>query len=117
MAVKRTWNITKHALDRFVERFAPRSFDDEAEREMHALLADGVEVGRRDTGDPKDRGVLVGTSARPEIVFLCRPDAFSAVPGQWVCVTTLDSHAHRMSFRGAKGGVTRRMGGRGRRMR
>lgn len=108
----RTWSITHHALDRFVERFAPDSDDDEASRRMLALLEDAVEIGRRDTGTPEERGFVYGSPLLPAAAFLCRPDA----PGQWVCVTTLDSRAHQRTFRGAKGGVPRRPGGRGGRM-
>lgn len=102
MGSDRTWNITRHALDRFVERFAPESSNDEALSRMRALLDDAVEVGQRDTGQPEDRGVLMGSTNLPAVAFLCRPDTLSSVPGMWVCVTTLDSPAHQQTFRGAK---------------
>lgn len=120
MGSDRTWNITRHALDRFVERFAPESPDEEALSRMRALLDDAVEVGQRDTGRPEDRGVLMGSSDLSAAVFLCRPDALSSVPGTWVCVTTLDSPAHQHSFRGSKegrGGPPRRGARGGGRMR
>ena len=105
----RTWSITQHALDRFVERFAPDSDDEEASGKMLALLEDAVEIGRRNTGTPEERGFVYGSPQLPAAAFLCRSDA----PGCWVCVTTLDSRAHQRTFRGAKGGVPRRLNSRG----
>lgn len=102
---KRTWTITKHALDRFVERFAPDSSDEEALEKLDALLKDAVEIGKRDTGTPEERGVLFGSPALPAASFLCRPCAFSPPSsGRWACVTVLDSRAHQYTFRGAKEG-------------
>ena len=114
--IRRTWTITRHALDRFVERFDPESSDDEAMARLNDLLEDAVEIGHRDTGTPEERGVLLGTPKLHAAAFLCRPDAFHPPSsGRWVCVTTLDSRAHQHSFRGTKegrGGPPRR-GGRG----
>lgn len=120
MAPDRTWTITRHALDRFVERFDPESTDDEAMAKLSALLEDAVEIGLRDTGTPEERGVLMGTPKLHAAAFLCRPDARAPSSGRWVCVTTLDSRAHQHSFRGSKegrGGPPRRGSRGGGRMR
>lgn len=94
------WVITHHALDRFLDRFAPDLPDDEGRAALEALLREAIVVGVRDTGSPNERGELLGVSTRPEAVFLCRTDP----DGTRVCVTVLDSTPHQRSFRGQKGG-------------
>ena len=116
---RKTWTITRHALDRFVERFDPESTDDEAMAKLSALLEDAVEIGLRDTGTPEERGVLMGTPKLHAAAFLCRPD-HPPSSGRWVGVATLSSRAHQHSFRGSKegrGGPPRRGGRGGGRMR
>ena len=58
---RKTWTITRHALDRFVERFDPESTDDEAMAKLRALLEDAVEVPDRlvivEDEDEADGGV------------------------------------------------------------
>lgn len=102
------WVITHHALDRFLERFAPAATDEEGRTELAALLREAVHVGVRDSGTPAERGELWGAPSRPQAVFLCRTDP----GGARVCVTVLDSVPHQQAFRGQKGGRRGRAGGR-----
>lgn len=102
-AAEPRWVITHHALDRYLERFAPAATDEEGRAELDALLREAVRVGERDTGAPAERGELLGAPTRPEAVFLCRTDP----GGARVCVTVLDSVPHQRAFRGQKGGRVR----------
>lgn len=109
-AAETHWVITHHALDRYLERFAPAATDEEGRTELAALLREAVHVGMRDTGAPAERGELLGAPSRPEAVFLCRTDP----GGARVCVTVLDSVPHQRAFRGQKGARRGRGEGRAR---